>query len=144
MTRKAFRSAYRSSAAASTISGCSAWRKRSRACAGHNGRGRVRRSKARRSRRLLSPRQRVADQRQPVVAEIHIRLVEKDRRRTEAAARHDLVGVGLERILDLLIADAGKERFGIDAGALADFGQDGVLRDVLVFAPIDLEHGAGK
>ncbi len=39
----AFRSACRSSAAASTISACSAWPRRSRACAARNGRGRARR-----------------------------------------------------------------------------------------------------
>ena len=41
--RRAFRSACRSSAAASTISACSAWPRRSRACAARRGRGRARR-----------------------------------------------------------------------------------------------------
>ena len=42
-TPRAFRSACRSSAAASTTSACSAWRRRSRACAARSGRGRARR-----------------------------------------------------------------------------------------------------
>src|ERR1700722_19882933 len=130
MTAKAFRSARRSSAVASTISGCSAWRKRSKPCVERSGPGQVLPSKVLRRSSLLSSRQRIPDQRQAVVAEIHVGLVEKDRRRTEAAARHDFVRIGLELILDLLLADAREERFWIDASALADFGQDRILRDI--------------
>src|SRR5229473_1781400 len=51
---------------------------------------------------------------------------------------------GLELILDRLLADACKEFLGIDADPLAYFRQHRVLRDVLVLAPIDLEHRARK
>src|SRR6266404_8002374 len=111
--RKASRSASRSSAAASTTSAFSGWQKPSRPCAGNKGRGRWRLEAKRRSvlstssRARLSPQQGFADQRQAVVAEIHVGLVDENGRRTEAAARHHFIGVGLELILDRLIADAG-------------------------------------
>ena len=54
MTQRAFRSACRSSAAASTISACSAWRRRSRACAARNGPGRARRRSSRRGKHRSS------------------------------------------------------------------------------------------
>ena len=53
--------------------------------------------------------QRLADQRHAVVAEIHVGLVDEDRRRAEAAARHHLLRVGLELVLDRLLADAFEE-----------------------------------
>src|SRR3954468_4856312 len=65
----------------------------------------------------LAALQRLADQRQAVVAEVHIGPVDEDGRRTEAAARHHLVGIGLELVLDLRIGDAGEEFRGIDTGA---------------------------
>src|SRR4051812_14306156 len=57
----------------------------------------------------LAPHQRLADQRQPVIAEIHIGPIDEDRRRPKTAARHHLVGVGLELVLDRLLADPCKE-----------------------------------
>src|SRR3954451_19767360 len=88
------------------------------------------------SRARLAPRQRFADERQPVVAEIHVRLVDKDGRRAEAAARHHLVGIFLQLILDRLIGDALEERCRFDADALANFREHRVLRDILVLAPV--------
>ena len=70
-----------------------------------------------RPRSLLAARQGLADQRQAVIAEIHVGLVDEDRRRAEAAARHHLIGVGLELVLDRLLADARKEFLRIDADA---------------------------
>ena len=58
-TRRAFRSACRSSAGASTISACSAWPRRSRACAARKSRGRPRR------RSNVSPSFRVRHRRRP-------------------------------------------------------------------------------
>ena len=52
--------------------------------------------------------QRLADQRHPVVAEIHVGLADEDRRRAKTAARHHLVGIGLELVLDRGLADASK------------------------------------
>src|SRR4051794_37870025 len=75
----------------------------------------------------LAALQRLTDQRQPVITEIHIGLVDEDGRRTEPAARHHLVGVGLELVLDRLLADPCEEFRGVDAGALADFRQHRVL-----------------
>src|SRR5436190_20400286 len=80
-----------------------------------------------------------ADQRHPVVAEIHVRLVDKDRRRTKTAARHHFIGVGLELVLDRLLADACEEFDVVDAGLLAELRQYRTLRDILVTAPIGLE-----
>src|SRR5258708_15201527 len=71
----------------------------------------------------LAALQRFAEQRQPVVPEIHIGLVEKGGRRAEAAARHDLIGIGLELVLDGLLADLAPEFFGIRPEAPADLGQ---------------------
>src|SRR6185295_1132920 len=88
---------------------------------------------------LSSARQRLADKRQAIIAEIHVGLVEEYCGRAEAATRHHLVGVGLELILDRLLRNAGKEFFRIDAHAAANFGQDRVLRNVLILAPIDFE-----
>ncbi len=94
--------------------------------------------------RAFEALQRLADQRHPVVAEIHVGLVDEDRRRTETAARHHLIGVGLELVLDRLLADALEELDVIDAGLLADLRQHRILRDVLVAAPIGLEHRGGE
>src|SRR3954468_6270487 len=55
--------------------------------------------------RSLWPLQRFADQWHPVITEIHIGFVDKDRRRTKSATFDDFVGVGLELILDRLIAN---------------------------------------
>src|SRR5512139_1219579 len=62
----------------------------------------------------------LADQRQPVIAEIHVGLVEEDRRRAEAAARHDLLGVGLELVLDRLLGNSGEESLLVDSDLAAD------------------------
>src|ERR1700730_6158459 len=86
--------------------------------------------------------QRFTDQRHPVIAEIHIGLVDEDGRRAESAARHDFIGVGLELILDRLLADAREEFLRIDANVLADLGQHRILRNVPVAAPIGLEYRA--
>src|SRR4051794_32789955 len=72
-----------------------------------------------------SPPQRLADQRDPVIAEIHIVLVDEDGGRTKSAARHHLVGIGLELILDRLLANAFEKLSRIDAETLADFRQHG-------------------
>ena len=88
--------------------------------------------------------QRFADQRHAVVAEIHVGLADKDRRRTETTTRHHLIGIGLELILDRLLADALEELDLIDARFLADLRQHEFLRDILVAAPIGLEHGSGE
>src|SRR3979411_2884974 len=87
----------------------------------------------------LAALQRFADQRQAVVAEIHVGPVDEDGRRTKNAARHYLIGIGLELVLDRLLADPGQESCRINADALANFRQHRVLRDVLVLAPINLE-----
>src|SRR3954447_13541849 len=98
------------------------------------------RQRAPSGRARLAALKRLADQRQAVVAKIHVSVVDKDRRRAEAAAGHDLLSVGLELVLDSLLGDAGKEFLLVDAGFPADLGQHGILRDVLVAAPIRLEH----
>src|ERR1700682_2353518 len=89
-----------------------------------------------------SPLQRFADQRHPVIAEIHIGLVDENGRRAAAAARQHLVGIGLELVLDRLLADTSEECLRVDADALANFGQHRVLRNIPVVAPIGLEHRA--
>src|SRR5690349_7677238 len=91
---------------------------------------------------LLAACEGVAHQRQSVVAEIHIGLVDEDGRRAETTARHYFIRVGLELVLNRLLADAGKELLRIDADALADVREHGVLRNVLILAPVDFEHGA--
>src|SRR5689334_13037349 len=85
---------------------------------------------------LLLPRQRFAQQRQAIIAEIHVSGVEEDGRRAETAALHHLVGVGLELILDRLLADPLEERLLVRADASADLREHGILRNVLVLAPI--------
>src|ERR1700693_2150417 len=87
----------------------------------------------------LAPWQRLADQRQSVVAEIHVGPVDEDGRRTKAAAGHHCIGVDLELSLDLRLADTCEELLRIDTEALADVRQHRVLRNVLVAAPIGLE-----
>src|ERR1700748_3637756 len=74
------------------------------------------------SRALAPALQRFTDQRQTVIAEIHVGLVDEDGRRAEAAARDHFVGIGLELVLDRLLADGGEEFFGLDADALANVG----------------------
>src|SRR6202022_3213097 len=88
----------------------------------------------------LTALQGFADQRQPVVAEIHVDLVEEDGRRAEAAARYRLVGIGLELVLAPLLADRGEKSCGIDADAPADLSQHRILRNVLIVTPVGLEH----
>ena len=95
-------------------------------------------------RQPLAPQQRLAHQRQPVVAEVHVVAVDVDRRRAEAAAADQLFGVGLQLRLDGVGGDAGEEGLGVDATLLADRRQHRVLRDVLVAAPVGLEHRGGK
>src|ERR1700760_101526 len=87
--------------------------------------------------RALPPAlQRFTDQRQTVIAEIHVGLVDEDGRRAEAAARDHFIGIGLELLLDRLLGDSGEEVFGLDANTPADVSQHRVLRDILVLAPI--------
>src|SRR5580693_10306749 len=86
---------------------------------------------------FLGARKSFADQRQAVVAEIHVGLVDENRRRAKTAARHHFVSISLELILDRLLADASEELCGIDADPFADFGHNRVLRDVLILAPVD-------
>src|SRR5689334_24932619 len=72
---------------------------------------------------LLASDQGLADQGQAIIAEIHVGLIDEDGRRAEAAARHHLVGIGLELILDRLLADPGEEFLRIDADTLAGVTQ---------------------
>src|SRR3981189_325865 len=92
----------------------------------------------------LAALQRFADQRHPVIAEIHIGLVDEDGWRTEPAARHYFISIGLELILDRLLTDPCEEFRRVHADGLADFAQHRILRNILVAAPIGLEYRARK
>ena len=91
---------------------------------------------------LRAAAERVLDQRQPVVAEVHVVAVDVHRGRSEPAARDQLVDVVAQLLLVLVARDLGRRPRPVEADALDDALQHVVLRDVLQVAPVGLEHGA--
>src|SRR6185437_17178755 len=83
-------------------------------------------------------------QRQAVIAEIYVVAIEEEGWRAEAAAAHQLLGIGAELLLDRHLGDASEEALGLDAEPLAEFGQHRVLRNIAVIAPICPEGRAGE
>src|SRR5262245_48624303 len=86
--------------------------------------------------------QRLAHEDEAVVAEVEVVAVDDDRRRTESAARDELVGVGAELLLDLRRGEARQERLWLEAGALRHVGEDLRAGEVAVLAPVGLEGRA--
>src|ERR1017187_4952428 len=82
----------------------------------------------------------LANERKPIVAEVHVVAVDEHGRRAEAAAADQFVGAGLELVLDLLPCDAGKERPRRHPGAFGRLCQNRIVRYIPVIPPVGLEH----
>src|ERR1017187_753434 len=82
----------------------------------------------------------LANERKPIVAEVHVVAVDEHGRRAEAAAADQFVGAGLELVLDLLPCDAGEERRRRHPGAFGRLCQNRIVRYIPVIPPVGLEH----
>src|ERR1700730_8344432 len=91
---------------------------------------------------LNAPEQPFPHQRQAIVAEIHVVAIDEDGGRDGPGAPYQLLGIGLELLLDRRRGDAGRKTLGIDANLGANLVQHHILRDVSVIAPIRLESRA--
>ncbi len=83
------------------------------------------------------------NQRQPVIAKVHVVTVDKQGGRAIAAALNKLICVCAQSIFVFLIVDGAKKRLAVEANAVADGSENPVIGDIGCIAiPVRFEHVA--